>query len=140
MLHCYMCLHELMSGCITCVSRSFCPAVLQVCMPPGPDVRLCYRCMNLQELILTENFIAELPQSIGNLSHLTNLNVDRNRLQSLPEQIGGCYSVTVTCVACVVRSVTVTCVACVVRSVTVTCVACVVRSVLWSVVDSGADW
>lgn len=42
----------------------------------------------LQELILTENFITELPESIGNLSRLTNLNVDRNRLQSLPEQIG----------------------------------------------------
>lgn len=30
----------------------------------------------------------ELPVSIGNLVKLTNLNADRNNLQSLPEKIG----------------------------------------------------
>jgi Leucine-rich repeat (LRR) protein len=30
----------------------------------------------------------ELPVSIGNLVKLTNLNADRNNLQSLPEEIG----------------------------------------------------
>lgn len=47
-----------------------------------------FRCENLQELILTENFLMELPVSIGNLVKLTNLNADRNNLQSLPEKIG----------------------------------------------------
>lgn len=42
----------------------------------------------MQELILTENFLMELPVSIGNLVKLTNLNADRNNLQSLPEEIG----------------------------------------------------
>lgn len=30
----------------------------------------------------------ELPVSVGNLVKLTNLNADRNNLQSLPEKIG----------------------------------------------------
>jgi Leucine-rich repeat (LRR) protein len=30
----------------------------------------------------------ELPVSVGNLVKLTNLNADRNNLQSLPEEIG----------------------------------------------------
>lgn len=47
-----------------------------------------FRCENLQELILTENFLMELPVSIGNLVKLTNLNADRNNLQGLPEEIG----------------------------------------------------
>jgi Leucine-rich repeat (LRR) protein len=47
-----------------------------------------FRCENLQELILTENFLMELPVSVGNLVKLTNLNADRNNLQSLPEEIG----------------------------------------------------
>ena len=46
------------------------------------------RCVSLQELILTENMLFELPNSIGNLRNLTNLNVDRNRLTSLPNEIG----------------------------------------------------
>jgi protein scribble len=47
-----------------------------------------FRCENLQELILTENFLMELPISIGKLVKLTNLNADRNNLQGLPEEIG----------------------------------------------------
>lgn len=46
------------------------------------------RCENLQELILTENFLLELPVTIGKLHNLNNLNVDRNSLQSLPTEIG----------------------------------------------------
>ena len=53
------------------------------------------RCENLQELILTENFLIELPLSIGNLVRLTNLNVDRNSLRWLPSIIGT-YSFNVT--------------------------------------------
>lgn len=49
---------------------------------------ICFRCENLQELILTENFLLELPLSIGKLYNLNNLNVDRNSLQSLPIEIG----------------------------------------------------
>lgn len=44
--------------------------------------------MNLQELVLTENYIGELPASIGALTKMNNLNVDRNRLETLPPQIG----------------------------------------------------
>ena len=51
-------------------------------------IRYFFRCDNLQELILTENILTELPNSIGNLTKLTNLNVDRNRLNELPSQIG----------------------------------------------------
>lgn len=47
-----------------------------------------FRCILLQELILTENYINSLPNSIGNLVRLTNLNVDRNRLEELPPEIG----------------------------------------------------
>lgn len=46
------------------------------------------RCVALQELILTENFLTELPTSIGNMTKLTNLNVDRNRLHELPVEVG----------------------------------------------------
>lgn len=49
---------------------------------------LRFRCENLQELILTENFLLELPVSIGKLHNLNNLNVDRNSLQFLPIEIG----------------------------------------------------
>lgn len=42
----------------------------------------------MQELILTENFLIELPNSIGRMSKLNNLNVDRNALTSLPPEIG----------------------------------------------------
>lgn len=52
------------------------------------DVFFCFSCENLQELILTENFLIELPLSIGKLVKLTNLNVDRNSLRSLPPIIG----------------------------------------------------
>jgi len=47
-----------------------------------------YSCENLQELILTENFLVELPTTIGRLVKLTNLNVDRNSLHCLPTDIG----------------------------------------------------
>lgn len=49
---------------------------------------ICCRCECLQELILTENFLVELPVTIGNLVRLTNLNVDRNSLHNLPLEIG----------------------------------------------------
>ena len=42
----------------------------------------------MQELVLTDNYISELPASIGDLTMLTNFNVDRNRLEYLPPQIG----------------------------------------------------
>jgi protein scribble len=42
----------------------------------------------MQELILTENFLIELPNSIGRMKRLNNLNVDRNSLVSLPSDIG----------------------------------------------------
>ena len=42
----------------------------------------------MQELVLTDNYISELPTSIGDLTQLTNFNVDRNRLEYLPTQIG----------------------------------------------------
>lgn len=38
-----------------------------------------------------------LPKSMGNLTKLTNLNVDRNRLNSLPSEIGGCSSLNMLC-------------------------------------------
>lgn len=47
-----------------------------------------FRCTTLQELVLTDNFLTELPSSIGNLTKLTNLNVDRNRLEYIPREIG----------------------------------------------------
>jgi len=47
-----------------------------------------YSCESLQELILTENFLVELPATIGRLVNLTNLNVDRNSLHCLPTDIG----------------------------------------------------
>lgn len=42
----------------------------------------------MQELILTENFLVELPHSLGRMCKLNNLNVDRNALASLPSEIG----------------------------------------------------
>ena len=42
----------------------------------------------MQELVLTENFLTELPTSLGNLAKMTNLNLDRNRLEFLPNEIG----------------------------------------------------
>lgn len=53
------------------------------------------RCENLQELILTENFLTKLPKSIGRLIKLNNLNVDRNALESIPLEIGNCTSLGV---------------------------------------------
>ena len=38
--------------------------------------------------MLTENYISELPNSMGQLTQLTNLNVDQNQLEYLPPQIG----------------------------------------------------
>ena len=52
--------------------------------------RLCEeigQCLQLTELILTENTLSELPATIGQLKHLTNLNVDRNQLTSLPAEV-----------------------------------------------------
>lgn len=42
----------------------------------------------MQELILTENFLIELPNSLGRMTRLNNLNVDRNALVALPSDIG----------------------------------------------------
>lgn len=42
----------------------------------------------MQELILTENFLIEMPSSLGRMKRLNNLNVDRNSLVSLPSEIG----------------------------------------------------
>lgn len=50
-----------------------------------------YSCENIQELILTENFLVELPVTIGRLVNLTNLNIDRNSLHCLPTDIGKYY-------------------------------------------------
>lgn len=51
-------------------------------------INVNFSCENLQELILTENFLVELPVTIGRLVNLTNLNVDRNSLHCLPTEIG----------------------------------------------------
>ena len=47
----------------------------------------------MQELVLTENYIGELPNSIGFMTKLNNLNVDRNRLEYLPPAIGNLVQV-----------------------------------------------
>ena len=47
----------------------------------------------MQELVLTENYIGELPDSIGCLTRLNNLNVDRNRLEYVPPAIGNLVQV-----------------------------------------------
>lgn len=49
----------------------------------------------MQELILTENFLIKLPSSIGRMTKLNNLNVDRNALESIPIEIGNCSSLGV---------------------------------------------
>ena len=49
----------------------------------------------MQELILTENFLFELPSSIGRMTKLSNLNVDRNALEYLPIEIGNCTNLGV---------------------------------------------
>lgn len=49
----------------------------------------------MQELILTENFLCNLPASIGRMVKLNNLNVDRNALESIPIEIGNCTSLGV---------------------------------------------
>lgn len=49
----------------------------------------------MQELILTENFLIELPPSIGQMTKLNNLNVDRNSLISIPAEIGNCANLGV---------------------------------------------
>lgn len=46
------------------------------------------RCENMQELILTENFLVEMPHSLGRMRKLNNLNVDRNSLVAMPSEIG----------------------------------------------------
>ena len=57
-------------------------------LPPFLSCCVSFRCACLQELVLTENYIAALPSSIGNLTRLTNLNIDRNRLEALPAEVG----------------------------------------------------
>ena len=47
-----------------------------------------YSCESIQELILTENLLSDLPSSIGKLRCLHNLNVDRNRLTEIPVEVG----------------------------------------------------
>lgn len=42
----------------------------------------------MQELILTENFLVELPNSLGRMRRLNNLNVDRNALVAIPSEVG----------------------------------------------------
>lgn len=54
-----------------------------------------FSCENMQELILTENFLPELPASIGRMVKLSNLNVDRNALEYLPIEIGNCSNLGV---------------------------------------------
>lgn len=49
----------------------------------------------MQELILTENFLIHLPDSIGEMTKLNNLNVDRNALEYIPNEIGTCISLGV---------------------------------------------
>jgi protein scribble len=49
----------------------------------------------MQELILTENYLMELPSSMGRMSKLNNLNVDRNVLTALPPDIGNCVNLGV---------------------------------------------
>lgn len=39
--------------------------------------------------------VQALPRSLGRLAKLTNLNVDRNRLEMLPPEIGGCTALSV---------------------------------------------
>lgn len=49
----------------------------------------------MQELILTENFLVELPHSLGRMTRLSNFNVDRNSLTSIPAEIGSCANLGV---------------------------------------------
>lgn len=56
---------------------------------------ILYRCDCMQELILTENYLTELPSSIGRMTMLNNLNVDRNSLSFLPAEIGNCTNLGV---------------------------------------------
>lgn len=49
----------------------------------------------MQELILTENFLVELPHSLGRMTRLSNFNVDRNSLTSIPSEIGSCANLGV---------------------------------------------
>ena len=71
------------------------PADFLFPLPTNHSFHVPLRCVSLQELILTENFLTELPTSVGNLSRLTNLNVDRNRLFELPIEIGQLVSLNV---------------------------------------------
>ena len=44
--------------------------------------------LNLRELLLNNNYLTSLPESIGNLTNLQTLILFYNRLTSLPESIG----------------------------------------------------
>lgn len=44
---------------------------------------------------LPPSSVQALPRSLGRLAKLTNLNVDRNRLEMLPPEIGGCTALSV---------------------------------------------
>uniref|UniRef100_A0A3P8RD21 PDZ domain-containing protein n=1 Tax=Astatotilapia calliptera TaxID=8154 RepID=A0A3P8RD21_ASTCA len=46
-------------------------------------------CENLQDLLLSNNALTQLPGSIGTLKKLTALKVDENQLMYLPDSIGG---------------------------------------------------
>ena len=45
-------------------------------------------CDNLQELILTDNKLRQLPTSIGNLKRMYHFNVDKNLLEIIPSDLG----------------------------------------------------
>jgi leucine-rich repeat protein SHOC2 len=52
---------------------------------------------NLTELKLNGNQLTSLPDSIGNLTNLTELNLDGNQLASLPDSIGNLTNLTRLC-------------------------------------------
>ena len=47
-----------------------------------------FSCDNLQELILTDNKLRQLPTSIGNLKRMYHFNVDKNLLEIIPSDLG----------------------------------------------------
>lgn len=52
-------------------------------------------CEGLQEVILTDNKLRRLPNSIGRLSRLFHLNVDKNILEYLPSDLGHLSAISV---------------------------------------------
>ena len=55
-------------------------------------VQMQYLILNICAIlkVLTENLLSYLPESIGELTELSVLNVDRNRLTLLTNRIGNC--------------------------------------------------